>query len=137
MCTWLKNSRLFDIVDIVIKCIKTILKTLISRPRHFKDTELATIPSINNTNIVQYIRLKIGSWSGYGYQFHHVKVFKELFEKRVGSVCYNDKRVIIVNTVKQMLNKYLDLPEVYVKVLNIISKYKVSKLKKYIQLLVR
>ena len=45
-------------------------------------------------------------------------------------MCYNDKKVIIVNTVRQMLTKYLDLPEVYVKVLNIILKYKVSKLKK-------
>ena len=30
-------------------------------------------------------------------------------------MCYNDKKVIIVNTVKEVLNKYLDLPEVYVK----------------------
>ena len=52
-------------------------------------------------------------------------------------MCYNDKKVIIVNTVNQMLNKYLDLPEVYVKVLNIILKYKISKLKKYTQFLVR
>ena len=30
-------------------------------------------------------------------------------------MCYNDKKVKIVNTVKQMLNKNLDLSTVYVK----------------------
>ena len=137
MCTWPKNGRLFDIVDIVIECVKRKLKTLTSRRRYLNDTELATSPAINNTNIVQYIRLKIGSWIEYGYHFHHVKSLKELFEKGCVPVCYNDKKGIIVNTVKQMLNKYLDLPEVYVKVLNIVLKYKVSKLKKYTHFLVK
>ena len=36
-------------------------------------------------------------------------------------MCYNEGKVVIVNTMKQMLNKYLDLPaEVYAKMLNII-----------------
>ena len=54
-------------------------------PRCFNDTELAKMPTINNTNIIRDTRLKIDSWSGYGYHFHHVRVFKELIEERVGS----------------------------------------------------
>ena len=77
----------FDIVDIVIKIIKTILKALFSILRYSNDMEVATISAINNTNTIRYARLKIDSWSGYRYHFQHAKVFKELFEKRGGFRC--------------------------------------------------
>ena len=70
------------------------------------DTELATVPEINNTNIIRETRLNIDSWIGYGYYFYHAKVFKILIEKRGWvPVCYNEEKEVIVNTVKKILNK--------------------------------
>jgi len=57
---------------------------------------------MKNNNIIRDIRLKIDSWNGYGYHFHYVKVFKELFEKGWVPVCYNKEKVVIRNTVKQI-----------------------------------
>ena len=55
----------------------------------------------------------------------------------MATICYNEGKVVIVNIMKQMLNKYLDLPEVYVNNVQYYFKNKVSKLKKNRQPFVR
>ena len=68
--------------------------------QYSSDTELATMPAVNNTNIIRNTKMKIYSWIGCGYHFHRAKVFKVLIEKRgYVPVCYNEEK--LVNTVKQ------------------------------------